>query len=50
MEANFNVLDEGVLLVSLDLRCTQVGFNLVCSSVNQIANSHLMIKKGSIFT
>ena len=34
MGAHFGALDEGVLLVPLDPKYTQVGFNLDCSSVD----------------
>ena len=33
MGAHFEALDEGVLLVPLDLRYTQVGFNLISVQV-----------------
>ena len=31
--AHFDALDEGILLVPFDPRCTQVGFNLVSVQV-----------------
>ena len=46
MGAHFEALDKGVLLVPLDPRYTQVGFNLisvqVCSIVKMALTSNMM--------
>ena len=48
MGAHFEALDEGVLLVPLDTRYTQVGFNLISVQAQWHKTSELLLLSGDL--